>query len=68
MLLLPLAVPYAPRYRPWMTEQQPYTVLRTGDGYELREYPACAVAEVTVDADFDKAGSLAFQPLFTHQR
>ena len=30
------------------------------------EYPACAVAEVTVDADFDKAGSLAFQPLFTY--
>ena len=49
-----------------MTEQQPYTVLRTGDGYELREYPACAVAEVTVDADFDKAGRLAFQPLFTY--
>ncbi|MED5345630.1 MAG: heme-binding protein, partial [Actinomycetota bacterium] len=49
-----------------MTEQQPYTVLRTCDGYELREYPACAVAEVTVDADFDKAGSLAFQPLFTY--
>ena len=49
-----------------MTEQQPYTVLRTSDGYELREYPACAVAEVTVDADFDKAGSLAFQPLFTY--
>ena len=49
-----------------MTEQQPYTILRTSDGYELREYPACAVAEVTVDADFDKAGSLAFQPLFTY--
>ena len=66
MLLLPLAVPYAPRYRQWMTEQQPYTVLRASDGYELREYPACAVAEVTVDADFDEAGSLAFQPLFTY--
>ena len=66
LLLLPLAVPYAPRYRQGMTEQQPYTVLRTCDGYELREYPACAVAEVTVEADFDKAGSLAFQPLFTY--
>ena len=66
MLPLPLALPSARRYRRGVTEQQPYTVLRTGDGYELREYPACAVAEVTVDADFDKAGSLAFQPLFTY--
>ena len=49
-----------------MTKQQPYTVLRASDGYELREYPACAVAEVTVEADFDKAGSMAFQPLFTY--
>ncbi len=64
--LLPLAVPRAHRYRPWVTEQQQYTVLRASDGYELREYPACAVAEVTVEADFDKAGSLAFQPLFTY--
>ena len=48
-----------------MTEQQPFSVLRASDGYELRECPACAVAEVTVDADFDKAGCLAFQPLFT---
>ena len=66
MLPLPLALPSARRYRRGVTEQQPYTVLRTSDGYELREYPACAVAEVTVDADFDKAGSLAFQPLFTY--
>ncbi len=64
--VLPLAVPRAHRYRPWVTEQQQYTVLRASDGYELREYPACAVAEVTVEADFDKAGSLAFQPLFTY--
>lgn len=66
LLLLPLAVPPAHRYRRRVTKQQPYTVLRASDGYELREYPACAVAEVTVEADFDKAGSMAFQPLFTY--
>ena len=49
-----------------MTEQQPYTVLRASDDYELREYPACTVAEIIVEADFDKAGSMAFQPLFTY--
>ena len=64
--LLPLAVSPAHGYRHRVTEQQPYTVLRASDDYELREYPACTVAEITVEADFDKAGSMAFQPLFTY--
>lgn len=46
-----------------MTEQQPYEVVRECDGYELRGYPACVIAEVTVDADFEAAGTLAFRPL-----
>ena len=49
-----------------MTQEQPYGVVRECDGYQLRRYPACVIAEVTVAADFDKAGSLAFQPLFTY--
>jgi len=49
-----------------VTEQQPYDVVRECDGYELRRYPACVIAEVTVDAGFDEAGSLAFRPLVTY--
>lgn len=49
-----------------MTEQQPYEVIRQGRGYELRHYPESVVAEVRVRADFDSAGSLAFQPLVTY--
>lgn len=47
-----------------MTEQQPYTVLRTEPGFELRRYPAHMVAEVTVSASFDDAGNRAFRYLF----
>ena len=47
-----------------MTEQQPYLVLRTEPGFELRRYPAHMVAEVTVSAGFDDAGNRAFGYLF----
>lgn len=46
-----------------MTEQQPYEVVRETKAYELRRYPACVVAEVSVDAEFEQAGSIAFRPL-----
>lgn len=49
-----------------MTEQQPYEVVRECDGYELRRYPACVIAEVTVAAGFDEAGSVAFRPLVNY--
>lgn len=55
-----------PAYREGVTEQQPYEVVRVGRGYELRRYPACVVAEVTVDADFERAGSIAFRPLVNY--
>lgn len=46
-----------------MTEQQPYTLIDTYPGFELRSYPAHLVAEVDVDAPFDTAGSAAFRTL-----
>lgn len=49
-----------------MTEQQPYEVLQTYDGFELRRYPAHVVAEVTVRGSFDTAGNAAFRPLFRY--
>ncbi len=49
-----------------MTEQQPYDVVRSTDHYELRRYPACVVAEVVVDGEFEAAGSLGFRPLLEY--
>lgn len=49
-----------------MTEQQAYEVVSKRDAYELREYPACVVAEVDVSGDFEQAGSLAFRPLLSY--
>lgn len=46
-----------------MTEQQPYTVVRRCDAYELRRYPGSVIAEVTVDGTFEEAGNRAFRPL-----
>ena len=46
-----------------MTEQQPYEVLQTHRGFELRRYPAYVVAEVSVSGDFDRASNNGFGPL-----
>jgi len=47
-----------------MTQEQKYTVVAARDGYEVRHYPSCVVAEVKVAGDFDSAGSQAFRSLF----
>lgn len=41
-------------------EEPSYTILRTVNGIELREYAAYTVAEVVVNADANDAGSRAF--------
>ncbi|WLQ04958.1 SOUL family heme-binding protein [Arthrobacter oryzae] len=47
-----------------MTEQQPFDVVQQFPDFEVRRYPAHAVAEVTVNAPFDSAGNTAFRLLF----
>ena len=47
-----------------MTEEQPFEVVRSYDGFELRRYPSHVVAEVTVDQVFEQAGNTAFRYLF----
>lgn len=47
-----------------MTEQQPFDVVQRFPDFEVRRYPAHAVAEVTVRAPFDSAGNAAFRLLF----
>jgi hypothetical protein len=47
-----------------MTEQQLYHVVQQFPDFEVRRYPAHAVAEVTVQAPIDSAGNAAFRLLF----
>ena len=47
-----------------MTEQQTYEVLERYPSFELRRYPAHAVAEVRVEGSFESAGNRAFRSLF----
>ena len=49
-----------------MTERQEFRVIRSYNGFELREYLPCSLAEVKVSADYSSAGSLAFRSLFSY--
>lgn len=49
-----------------MTEQQPYELVSSYPHFELRRYPAYVVAEVHVNATFDRAGNAAFRHLFNY--
>lgn len=48
------------------TEEAPYTVLKSDDIFELREYPTQILAEIIVDGDLEGAGNKAFRPLFRY--
>jgi hypothetical protein len=47
-----------------MTQRQEFKVVKSYDGFELREYLPCSIAEVKVSADYSSAGSVAFRSLF----
>ncbi|OFE18012.1 heme-binding protein [Humibacillus sp. DSM 29435] len=49
-----------------MTEQQPYVVERTLGDVEVRRYPRHVVAQTTVTASFEDAGSAAFRRLASY--
>ncbi len=48
------------------TEEAPYTVVKSDDIYELRDYPSQILAEITVDGNLEEAGNKAFRPLFRY--
>ena len=48
------------------TEEAPYTVIKTDDIFELREYAPQVLAEIIVDGDLESAGNKAFRPLFRY--
>ena len=48
------------------TEEAPYTVIKSDDIFELREYAPQILAEIIVDGNLEGAGSKAFRPLFRY--
>ena len=46
-----------------MTQEQKYVVEKTFPDFEIRRYEPCVLADVTVSADFQSAGSIAFRSL-----
>lgn len=46
-----------------MTQEQKYVVEKTFPNFEIRRYEPCVLADVTVQADFQSAGSIAFRSL-----
>ncbi|BCW69862.1 heme-binding protein [Arthrobacter sp. NicSoilB8] len=49
-----------------MTEQQPFELVQRFAHFELRRYPEYVVAEIQVNATFDRAGNAAFRHLFNY--
>ncbi len=49
-----------------MTERQEFIVLQNYDGFELREYLPCVIAEVRVSGQFSNSSSGAFSTLFNY--
>lgn len=47
-----------------VTERQPYQVVQRFRDFEVREYPASTIVEVTVQGSFENAGNRAFGSLF----
>jgi hypothetical protein len=49
-----------------MTQRQEFKVLQSYDGFELREYLPCVLAEVRVSGQFSTSSSSAFSTLFNY--
>jgi len=53
-------------YSQTMTQRQEFRVLEKRDGFEVREYQPCVIAEVQVSAHYSSAASSAFGSLFRY--
>ena len=49
-----------------MTAHQKFEVLHKFDGFEVREFAPCVVADVVVSGDISSAGNQGFRPLFNY--
>ena len=61
-LILPANQPYTQS----VTEKLPYAVVSSGNGFEIRHYPAYLLVQVKEGGDFESAGSRGFRPLFNY--
>ena len=64
--ILSIALITMPLRSAFAVEEAKYSVVKSYPDFEVRDYPAYLVAETTVDADFENAGSQAFQRLFDY--
>jgi hypothetical protein len=48
------------------TEEVPYTVIKTDDIFEVRDYLPQVLAEIIVEGELEDAGNKAFRPLFRY--
>ena len=49
-----------------MTERQVFKLVKKHDGFEVREFSPCVLAEVTVEGSLSQASSQAFGSLFSY--
>lgn len=49
-----------------MTKNQPFELVETRDAFEIRHYPQCILAQVTVTGPSMRAGNSGFYPLFNY--
>jgi hypothetical protein len=49
-----------------MTERQKFEIMEKFNGFELRRYEPCVIAEVSIDSDYRSAANGAFRHLFTY--
>jgi hypothetical protein len=49
-----------------MTKRQEFRVIRTYEGFEVREYQPCVIAEVKMETNYSSAASSAFSSLFKY--
>ena len=53
-------------YSEFMTETQKFEVVKKHDGFEIREFLPCVVADVMTDGNILTAGNQGFRPLFNY--
>lgn len=49
-----------------MTQRQEFRVIRAYEGFEVREYQTCVIAEVKMETNYSSASSKAFSSLFKY--
>lgn len=66
LIILTLIIIFSGTHITMAIEEAPYTVVKSADSFEIRDYAPSLLAETLVDGDFEKAGSSAFRRLFRY--